>query len=646
MTSSTIINSIVSELRAYAPFDTMGDAQLQAFSSALSVVYFAAGEIVMEPTEESPQFIYLVKSGRILGDRLGKTGEGVAASELSAGELFPIGAVLTDRPAQSIFRAATDSFCYRMTATTFKTQVSRSPQLQDFAERRLFHLLERSRAKLNASYAAEQLTAHPFSQPLSALIGRPPVTCRSDSTIEEALRLMYSNKVGSVVLVDPDQHAIAILTERDVIGRITLPRLDLSKPVAQVASAPVIALDEQASMSAAALTMVERNIRHVVITRANQVVGVVSERSLFALQRRSLAGISDALAHAPDLAGLMQAAADIRALSHTLVAQGVAAGLLTQFISTLNDQLTQRLIALEAEKQRLGQIPGLRWCWLAFGSEGRHEQTISSDQDNGIVFVLPDPCADQLHVEAREQLLAFARRVNQALAQCGFPLCKGNIMASNPDLTDTLAQWVQRFEHWIDAGDPSSLLQANIFFDFRSLAGDQSLAEALTNAVFPRARSNTRFQKQMADNALAHRPPLNWLGQITPQDGLKAGFKAGFIDLKMYGAMPFTDGARLLALASGVTATRSAERLRAAGEILNIPGAETQAWIEAFEFVQMLRLRHQHSRLFGKERAEAVTENPNLVRLDSLSELDLRILKEAFRQARKLQQRIELDYGG
>jgi Putative nucleotidyltransferase substrate binding domain len=46
------------------------------------------------------------------------------------------------------------------------------------------------------------------------------------------------------------------------------------------------------------------------------------------------------------------------------------------------------------------------------------------------------------------------------------------------------------------------------------------------------------------------------------------------------------------------------------------------------------------------ERAQAVSENPNLLRLDSLSELDLRILKEVFRQTRKLQQRIELDYGG
>lgn len=308
--------------------------------------------------------------------------------------------------------------------------------------------------------------------------------------------------------------------------------------------------------------------------------------------------------------------------------------------------MTQRLIAIEAQQHQLKNITGLRWCWLAFGSEGRHEQTISTDQDNGIIFAVADADTDtdtnQQCEAAKARLLGFEKRVNHALAQCGFPLCNGNIMASNPELTATQSQWVQCFEHWIDAGDPKSLLDANIYFDFRPLAGDSGLAATLSEAVFPRARMNPHFRKQMADNALSNRPPLNWLGRIATQ----ADADEGSLDLKRYGAMPFTDGARLLALASGVTVTRSADRLRAAGEILNIPANEINTWIESFEFVQMLRLRHQHARVLAAERSLAVAENPNLLRLDSLSELDLRILKEAFRQARKLQQWIELDYAG
>lgn len=635
MASSTVVAGVVSELRRHPPFNELPVESLSGFASGLTVVYFAAGETVLAPNAGAPDCVYIVKSGRIVGERRGATGDAVPAMELLSGELFPIGAVLTDRPVQSTFRAATDSFCYRMPAGRFKAEVERNPLLQDFAERRLFHLLERSRTSLRAAYAAERLTEHPFAQPLSSILHRPAVSCPPEATIELALQLMHSHKVGAIVLVDAAQTAQGILTERDVIGRITLPQVSLAQPVASVASRPVVELDEGQSLSLAALTMVERNIRHIVVTRDSKVCGVISERNLFALQRQTLAGLSDALANAPDQASLARCAADIRLLSRTLVAQGVSAGLLTQFISRLNDQLTQRIIGLQSIAHGLADMAGLRWCWLAFGSEGRHEQTISTDQDNGIIFESPAPA------DAKPRLLAFALAVNRDLADCGFPLCKGQIMASNPELTLTVAQWHERFARWIDAGDPQSLLNASIFFDFRALTGDEGLLDALSPLVFGKARENARFRKQMAQNALTNRPLLNWMGRI---DSARSGAD-GFIDLKRHGAMPFTDSARLLALACGVTSTRTVDRLRGAAAQLKLAEAEVQGWSESFEFVQMLRLRHQHARLNALDRGQSVDDNPNLVRLTALSELDQRILREAFRQARTLQQRIELDYG-
>lgn len=640
MPSATIVQAVANELRGWSPFNEIDANELAPFAAALSTVYFAAGDVVMAPDHKAPAFVYIVKSGRVVGERPGLSGSAVPAMELLAGEVFPIGAVLTDRPVHSTFRAATDTFCFKMPAGRFKAEVERHPILQDFAERRLFHLLERSRTSLRAAYAAERLTEHPFAQPLATLVRRAPVSCQPDASVEHALRIMNDQKVGAVVLIDDSGQARGILTERDVIGRITLPRLALETPVHVVATAPVLTLDETQSLSAAALTMVERGIRHIVITRDQKVVGVVSERSLFALQRQTLAGLSDALANATDVPSLVHCAADIRALSRTLVAQGVAAGLLTQFISRLNDQLTQRLIGFAATSSALADIDGLRWCWLAFGSEGRHEQTISTDQDNGLIYLLPDGSDSKRETEIKSRLLGFARIVNHSLADCGFPLCKGNIMASNPELTLTVAQWVDQFTRWIDAGDPQSLLNANIYFDFRALAGDEALVEQLRGPVFSRARENARFRKQMAINALSNRPLLNWLGRIESEpDG-----PHGMLDIKRHGAMPFSDGARLLALAAGITTTRSVERLQAAGPILGIPDTEIKTWCESFEFVQMLRLRHQHLRLEAIEQARPVAENPNLIQLDQLSELDQRILKEAFRQARKLQQRIELDY--
>ena len=68
------------------------------------------------------------------------------------------------------------------------------------------------------------------------------------------------------------------------------------------------------------------------------------------------------------------------------------------------------------------------------------------------------------------------------------------------------------------------------------------------------------------------------------------------------------------------------------------------AWIDSFEFLQLMRLREQHRR--GQTGAQDESANPNAVSPRDLSPLDRRILKESFRQARKIQQRLEMDFPG
>jgi CBS domain-containing protein len=242
----------------------------------------------------------------------------------------------------------------------------------------------------------------------------------------------------------------------------------------------------------------------------------------------------------------------------------------------------------------------------------------------------------------RVRLLPVAREVNEAMDRCGYPLCRGGVMAMNPRWCASLDEWKAAFAHWIDRGGPDSLLAASIFFDFRSLWGDASLADALRVDIAAHAEANPRFLKQMSDNALRNRPPLNWRGELHGAEDERG--EEG-IDLKMNGSVPFVDGARIYALATGVTETNTVERFAAAGEKRGIPQPEVRAWCDAFEYVQLLRLREQH-RKAAAGAGNGRGGNPNLVPLGELSDLDRRILKEAMRQVRKLQQRLELDYPG
>lgn len=474
-------------------------------------------------------------------------------------------------------------------------------------------------------HASRTLAQQSLEARLGELPRKTPIGVPPDTPLSTALAAMRHHRVGSLLVIDEESGVpLGILTRYDVIDRITLPQLPLSTPISQVMSAPVSTLTAQHTVHDAALLMSRMGIRHIPVMEGSHVVSLVSERDVFALQRMSLRQISSAIRGATDLATLVESAKEIRRFAQDLLLHGIGARQLTQLISHLNDVLTERLVHLMAVEAGVDME---RACWLALGSEGRSEQTLATDQDNGLVFESEDPGAD------RPRWLAFGRRVNEALDACGYPLCRGKVMAGEPPCCLTPAEWIARFRHWMEHGAPADLLASCIYFDFRGIAGRLSLAVPMREWITREAMGLPRFLKQMAENALANEPPLGWLGGIDSQkvDGRP------MLDLKLHGAMLFVDAARLYALRVGSPYTNTRERLQAVGLALGVPAQESEAWVGAFEVVQTMRLRTQLQR-------DGVSGNPNLIDLRSLNDMDHRMLRESLRVAKRLQQRMELDY--
>ena len=495
-----------------------------------------------------------------------------------------------------------------------------------------------SRQAAMAEGAARALAEQSLESPLASLPLKDALACRADTPLAQALSAMHQRRVGAIVVVDDGQAPVGILTRHDILGRITLPQRPLAEPISAVMSAPAHTLTTDHSLQDAALLMSRHGMRHVPLTSGGRLVNIVSERDLFALQRLSLGQLGRSLRAARDPAALQPLACQIRRLAGQLLGQGVQARQLTELISHLNDLLTERLVVLLADRHRLDLQHA---CWLAFGSEGRSEQTVATDQDNGLVIASDDPARD------RPAWLALAGDVNQALADCGYPLCLGGVMACNPECCLSAAEWQQRFAHWIAHGAPQDLLQASIYFDLRALAGQRALAEPLRQSLQQQAQATPRFIKQLADNLLARQAPLNWRGAIaTTASGGRA-----LLDLKLQGTAIFVDAARLYALAQGLAHTGTRDRLLAAAPAIGVAAAEAEGWVSAFEFLQRLRLQVQlpwaqaddHGSAAGPG-APAMPVNPNLIDVNTLNDIDHRMLKESLRLARRLQQRIALDY--
>jgi CBS domain-containing protein len=464
---------------------------------------------------------------------------------------------------------------------------------------------------------------------LAAMVKRQPITVTPDATLRDAVQAMSEHRIGSIIIVEPESgRPIGIFTLRDLLHKVAAKSCDLDQMVMSVMSGSnLLMLNWRSTVYQAALVMARHGVHHVIVVdAAGKLKGIVSQEDIYELQSGGAKAISGAIRSARDLDSLVSAAQDIRRLAENTLAEGGAAEALTELISSLNDHLTVRLIELTQAEFDLPKVP---WAWLAFGSEGRYEQTLSTDQDNGIVFAAPPEEA----AAVRERLLPFAAEVNKRLDACGFPLCKGNVMAGNPELCLSVDEWHGRFGSWLRSTTPQALLNSTIYFDFRAIFGAESLAEDLRAWLRKYVPEATLFLRFMAQDALRAQPPLGMLRDFSFDDNKDYPHT---IDLKTQGARLFVDVARILALANGIDETGTPERLRAAAAKGKLGRDDIGAVIDGFFFIQQLRLRQQQS---GTPMGMANRVDP-----EQLNELDRFVLKEALKQARKLQGRIKLDY--
>ena len=623
--SHSLVQNLRQQLMQSLPFSKMAQKDVDFFLTSSSEAYFAPKEVILSPADGAPQFLYLIRQGRVSGRR-DIPGIEETAFLLDVGSLFSISSAFANRSVSTTYSAVDDCFCLLFPVDAMRQLALQSIPFGEFLNNRIWGLLQESRIALRNSFASQALAEQSLESRLGDLSLKKPLTIGPNKSLREALTLIHEKKVGSILIVEDQRTILGILTRYDVLSRVTLSNLDLSTPISAVMSKDVKTLTVDDTAEKAGLLMSRFNIRHLPVLDRGELVGIISERDLFSLQRLSLSNISSAIRGTDELAQLKKCADDIRQFARNLLGQGIQARQLTTLISHLNDVLTERLIEIYAAKHQLNMN---QFAWIALGSEGRSEQTIATDQDNALVF------SDTVLASQREAYLRFAGEVNQALNECGYPLCKGNIMASNPELCLTQSEWLMRFSRWIEQGNPKDLLNASIFFDFRVLAGNADLLTPLKDYVTTKAAAIPRFIKLLADNSLNARVPLNWFGAIetTEIDDQKT------IDLKLQGTAIIVDVARIYSLAHGIEATNTRERLAAVGRALHVPESESAAWITAFEFLQTQRLAVQ----IGEAK---IGGNPNVIDIDKLNSVDRSILKEALSEVRSLQQRLQLDYAG
>lgn len=581
-------------IQTQPPFDYLSEAELKLIEQNLQSVHFSAGTRIYGTDSRPSRYLYVIYQGVI---RLMRDGQTVRV--LEEGELFGYMSMLNQNsPAYEVV-ADEEILAYQIPEAVFRRLIDNA----DFAEFFLKDLSERLRqARPETSPVTGDLTT-----PVGSLTLRPPLIVSPAATVAEVAQAMTTAWVDSAIVMD---QPLGIVTDRDFRVRVLAEEMGPQTPVRMVMTRPLKMVTVETPVYAALLYMLEENMHHLALMQEGELAGVVTAGDLLRHQAKSPLYLLRQLETLESPVDLTQYSLEIAGTVDILFKGGLGIAQIGRAIASLNDALTRRLLKL-AENE-LGPPP-TPYAWIVFGSEGRMEQALLTDQDNALIYQEDTP-------ETKKYFSRLADRVVNGLLQAGFPPCPGGYMASN--WYRPFNEMLNLFQKWINTPNPKALLESAIFFDFRPVHGDLSL-EPLEKIVSESGNENI-FLAHLAAAALEFRPPLGFFRRIKQDE-------AGKVDLKPGGVAPVVSLARVYALEAGARTRSTFERLEAAAEAgtLSWEGAETLA--ETYRFLLQLRLREQ---LAAVNQGASPT---NSIHLSALSPLEHRHLKDAFMAIREMQ---------
>ncbi|MED5425458.1 MAG: putative nucleotidyltransferase substrate binding domain-containing protein [Pseudomonadota bacterium] len=595
-------------LNTSAPFDILDKEQKLELVKHTELVYLTADNV--GDLQKGKASLFLIQNGQF-----SVQDSDAPLRHLSEGDYFGYTNIMEKR--NFSLSISVDSpglvYCFEASAVT--------PLFELPAIRNFFDGL-RNNALQN--HAISDSNSMWLNKGLEDVINKSPVSVDIETSITVAAQIMTNQKVSSLLVTREDK-LIGIITDRDLRSRVVAASLDIHLPVSHIMTPnPAQIMGNRTLFDALAL-MTERNIHHLPVIDQQTLVplGMVTASDIIRHQRGNVLFIIGELSKAENLYELTRLSWQ---LPHYFSAHAKKAGdydIAGKILSQATDIMTRKLIGFF--QQANGKAP-MMFAWLVYGSQAREDQTMGSDQDNGLLLT-ERPSKTQAEYFAK-----MADYVCNGLAKCGIKLCDGNIMASNPKLRLSLEEAIEEAKRWVKAPTKDAIMHFNIFLDVRCAAGDISLFKQLQRQRAPLMKQNM-FLAALTRNSNEISVPLSMFQKFIYEKGRK---EKDVIDLKTRAVALINNIARIYALADGVTLPNTLARLDALSENSQLSKRDATNLRDIWLFLNRLRWRHQ---LENK-----VTDNR--VSVSSLSSIEKHQLKAAFKAIERTNQAMVMKFSG
>jgi len=590
------------------PFTLLDAAGREHARRGMDIAYFARDEIILD-TGQAGESLFLIHQGEVAEVDPTLPRATARIGLYTTGDLF--GAIsMINGQSRYRFIAEQECLCYLFPKVLFQQLCRAYPEFDNFFRQSLAHkarLLMEKRAEGGVTMAGFMLAQ------VSACM-RAPQRTRADADIASAVTQLNTSHADSLLV--ERESAWGMLTKTDLLNALVVDGLPQQSPVGEIARYRLITVAPGQYLFEALILMTRHQVSRVVVLDEQMPVGVVELTDVLSYFSSRSYVVSLQIEQASGVTELAAASRRTPELVSALMAQGVKLRFAMELLAALNGRIIHKAWQLCVEERyRNGS------CLMVMGSEGRGEQILKTDQDNGLIL---DDALDWPDVGGT------MRRMTDTLVTLGYPPCPGNIMVSNPEWVGSVSQWQARIVRWAAARDGDSLMNLAIMLDAHAVAGNPSLLARVRQTLFEHCASDELLLSYFARAALRFSTPLTLFGSLKkPQHG---------IDIKKGGIFPIVHGVRTMALERRITVTSTFARLEALVDDGRLKRRFADDVGEALSLFTELRLKRQ------LEVPTADGQSRDRVVVQTLSSLERDLLREALHIVKDLKQRLSHRY--
>lgn len=570
------------------PFDRLTPHEAETLRAALDIGYFSPGEAII--SRDAPaDALYVVIKGMVE-----ERSEADLLALLGPKDTFDSRVLVHDHNGHQ-FLARDETLCYIIPKAVALKLIKGNPRFAAFFYREISQKLDELANDEEAKRYGSLMHAR-----VSELFLHPPSFVAARDTVEAAGHLMH--EIDSNALFVRDGERIGIITGMNLSKAVVLRRQPIQTPVGEFANFDIVSVRPDDFVSSALLLMTKHNKRRLAVHDGERFVGILEDIDLLGFLAGSAQVVAGRIDRASNLEDLAIAGREIEAQTRALRRQGVKVEVIAEIVSDLNRRLLSRLFEMVAPAEL--RTSG---CLIVMGSEGRGEQTMRTDQDNGLILEGPAESAT---------LELFRNEFSGALESFGFPPCPGDIMVRNPVWSRPLSGYLADFRRWIVLPDQTAHMNVAIIYDAQAIAGNAQLLDSAKTALIDMIRGEQAFLAHFARAVDAFETPIGLFNNLITSEGM-----GDALDLKKGGIFPIVHGVRSLALGQGLHETSTDKRISRLCDLGVLRTDFGRDLNQAFRFLLMLRLDGQ--------LAASAGASGTLVRPAHLSSMERHLLRDA-----------------